>query len=377
MTVLEYNSIEQLDPLTDDWRRLLATTPYANFFQSLDWLKAYWRHFGHSQRLRVLACEHGGEITGIFPIVVRKERTKVGALRFATYPLDYWGSFYGPLGARPSDTLAAAVDYLQWAPRDWDVFEPRWIGTHASEICTINKILNKARVRPVLTYLDASSVIRLPQSVDEYLASRTSKWRNNRRRWDRRFKETGEVEYVRYRPAGESHRDGGPRWDLYQQCLQIANSSWQGASQTGTTLTHPSVATFLREVHEAAAKCGGLDLNLLYLDGKPIAFAYNYCHKGYVSGLRAGYDPSVNPQGAGNLLYALAIEDSIRRGDWRYDLGPSHQECKRQLITDVMPIGRFSCFSENSIRQWLLRWKRARDSNSTNKALAMCDALNQ
>jgi len=92
-TVCEVNHIEGLDDYRAAWHALLAQTPRASFFQSLEWLEAYWRHFGKHQKLRVLMVLDGGRPVGILPLVVRWETTKVGRLRFLTYPLDHWGRF--------------------------------------------------------------------------------------------------------------------------------------------------------------------------------------------------------------------------------------------------------------------------------------------
>jgi CelD/BcsL family acetyltransferase involved in cellulose biosynthesis len=360
MDIRECNSLEELAPVSSAWRAVLDQTPGANFFQSLEWLSVYWRHFGAGQRLRVLLVHDGGLITGILPLVVKRERTKVGPMRFLTYPLDYWGSFYGPLGKDPDHVLSAGLDYLRSQPRDWDVLELRWIGAQPDERGRVEHLLRTARMRPVVTLLDTTAVIELNGKWDDYLSLRTAKWRNNYRRWNRRIQELGDVTYLRYRPAEGQEND--PRWDLYEQCLELAKASWQGSSQTGTTLTHASVAGFLREAHQAAARCGALDVNLLYVNQRPVAFAYCYHCRGQVFGMRVGYHPELKCIGAGNLLYARIIENSFERGDWRYDMGPGTLEAKRHLWTTTLPIHRLSCFRSTSLRQQLMRLKRRRDA---------------
>ena len=54
--VEEINSIDQLAGLRLNWQWLLGQTRGATFFQSLDWLEVYWKHFGKGQRLRALSC---------------------------------------------------------------------------------------------------------------------------------------------------------------------------------------------------------------------------------------------------------------------------------------------------------------------------------
>ena len=126
--ILEINNIEQLEQFKTDWDILFRDTPGATYFQSFNWLKAYWRHFGTGNTLRTLLLIEQDQPIAIVPFVVRQEETRVGRLRVLTYPLDNWGSFYGPIGRNPAAALKAAMEYVHSAPRDWDMIELRWLG---------------------------------------------------------------------------------------------------------------------------------------------------------------------------------------------------------------------------------------------------------
>jgi CelD/BcsL family acetyltransferase involved in cellulose biosynthesis len=118
------------------------------------------------------------------------------------------------------------------------------------------------------------------------------------------------------------------------------------------------VRAFLRETHAAAAAAGTVDLNLLFLAGEPVAFAYNYVSRGYVYGLRRGYDAGKSREGAGHVLLARTLRDSFARGDRLYDLGVGSLRSKRPFQTCLTPIYRFSHFSPVAPRLQLLRLKR-------------------
>ena len=364
INVREINDVGELIEYRSVWEALLAETGDATFFQSLDWLNVYWRHYGSNQKLRVLIVFAGTEPVGILPLVVRKERTKVGRVRFLTYPLDYWGSFYGPIGPLPEETLDAGLAHVLRTRRDWDALEPRWVGGGAEPCLRTENAMRSLGLQARQTTIDHTAIITLEGTWEEYLASHTSKWRNNYRRWNRRLGERGEATYSRYRPGGEARGEGDPRWDLWEACLSIARASWQGSSEDGTTLSHPAVEPFLRDVHAVAAKAGALDLNLLLIDREPVAFAYNYHYRGHVYGLRVGYDPATAPDGAGNALYGRIIEDSFQRGDRIYDMGPGSLECKRYFQTSILPVYRYSHFPMLAVRSQLLRLKRYMDASS-------------
>jgi len=356
--VQEYDCIDELDRLRPVWGALLTQTPGATFFQSLEWLEVYWKHYGEGQKLRTLVVRSSGEPVGILPLVVRRERTRVGWVRVLTYPLDDWGSFYGPIGPAPGATLATGLEHVRRTRRDWDTVDLRWVGGPGTDHGHTAEAMRKVGFRPFRTVWNRTAVVDLADTWDDYLASKTSKWRNNFRRWERRLAARGKICFIRHRPQGGSQTDADPRWDLYDACEEIAHRSWQGSSTTGTTLTHESVRPYLRETHAVATAAGGVDVNLLLLDEEPLAFAYNYHYRGHVYGLRVGYDAQLARDGAGSLLYAYAIRDSFQRGDHTYDLGVGSLEIKRHFLTQIVPAYRYSYFHPAAPKAQLLRLKR-------------------
>ena len=362
--VTEINRIDQLAEYKSLWSSLLEQTAGASFFQSLQWLEIFWKHFGSSRKLRVLVVEREQEPAGILPLVVESEQTRVGVLRVLTYPLNCWGSYYGPIGPDPSGTLRCGLQHVQNTPRDWDLVELRWVGAVGTDPNYPGRVMREVGMYQLKTILDRTAIVDMQAagSWEEYLAAKTSKWRNNFRRWRRKLEQQGKLSWERYRPAGTAGGEDDPRWDLYEECNAIAAQSWQGSSTTGTTISHESISSFLQEVHVAAAKHGAVDLCLMRLDGKPLAFAYNYYHKGSVYGLRVGYDEDKSRAGAGNLLYARVIEDGFQRGDQTHDLGVGSLEIKRYFISYIRPIYRYSYYHPMAIRAQLIRIKRAAES---------------
>jgi CelD/BcsL family acetyltransferase involved in cellulose biosynthesis len=356
--VVEINDREQLAELRLTWNKLLQVTPRATFFQSLDWLLTFWRHFGEQNRFRVLVVHSYDGPIGILPLWIARQPTRLGVIRTLTYPLLDWGTFYGPLGAQPTATLIAALGHLRRTPRDWDLLELGWTAATIDRGRT-PRAMEIAGLQPCEPMRDRDvSLIDLAGDWDSYWAARTSRWRNNVRRSEKKLAEHGQIGYQRHRPRSLADGDGDPRWDLFEACLNVAAASWQGASETGNTLTHAAVLPFLRDAHEVAARNGALDINLLTLDGQPIAFNYAYHFQGYLFGLRTGYDPALGADGAGSVLQAKTIADSFTRGDRLYDLGADYRDCKRYWVTNVEQSRTYAAFAQRSPRGSLLRIKR-------------------
>lgn len=356
--IIEINRIEELADYGPAWDSLLDRTPGASFFQSFPWLAAYWRHFGAGQRLRVLVAVEDDRPIGILPLTVLTERTRVGRLRTLTYPLHNWGSFYGPIGPDPSVVLQAGLEHIRRTRRDWDMLELRWHGNPMGDAFDTPGIMRGAGLQSYPTVWDRTSIIDLDGTWEGYWSTRKSGWLRKFRAAEKKLQSQGELEYKRLRPDGARSDDASPHWDVYDACERLAANTWQADADDGTTLSDDSVRGFLRETHEAASMAGAADLNLLTLDGRPAAFIYGYQRRGYVYGLRRGYDPQLARGGAGNVLLAYTIRDSFARGDRVYDMGIGSLESKRHFQTRLAPIMRYSHFSPGVLRAQALRMKR-------------------
>jgi len=365
LRVDEYSDLASASHLRAAWNDLLAATPRADFFRSFDWLETYWKHYGAAQRLRLLVVRDDSAVDpktpiGIVPLTVLTEPSKLGALRILTYPAAYWGSHYGPIGVAQPQILAAALTHVKSTRREWDLLDLRFAPQAEVDSATTVDVMSRAGFAPAAsTIVDHTSFIELPNSLEDYFASRPKRWQEKYRRAFRKLVKLGDLCCVRYRPAGAAAGDGEPRWDLYDTCEAIARRSWQGSSTDGTTLTHEPIRPFLRDMHATACRAGAADLTLLYLDGAPLAFLYGYQYRAGVFCLRTGFDAALASDGVGYVVYLQMIEDAIRRGDKLVDLGPGSLDAKRPLFTRSEPIYRHPYANPFSLRGLAWRAKHA------------------
>ncbi|MGE3778283.1 MAG: GNAT family N-acetyltransferase [Pirellulaceae bacterium] len=357
MRIVEIRHIEDLVGQSLRWRSLWQQTPGSTFFQSLDWLQLYWRYFGEGQQLRVLVVESLGEVQGILPLAVRREATRAGSIRVLTYPLHDWGSFYGPIGTNQAATLASGLRHIRDSRRDWDLLDLRWVnlqevdrGRTASAF-TIAGLNCRERIWRVNACVDFGG------SWDDYLGQRSSKFRNNLRRAEAAARRAGNLTFERYRPAAATCSSDDVRWELFDECRELAARTWQAAASDGTTLSDAAVGPFFRDLFGLAAHHGALDMNLLRQDGRLIAFSFNLIHQGRLSGLRIGFDNQAAELSPGRLLLARSFEDSCRRGDTCIDLGSESMHFKQPWLTRTIPAMRYTHYPLFSVRTQLLRAK--------------------
>ena len=131
---------------------------------------------------------------------------------------------------------------------------------------------------------------------------------------------------------------------MFEDCLRVARRSWQGDSATGTTLSHSQIEPFLRACHLDAAGLGLLDVTLLRIDQRPVAFGYHYHAQGRVSAIRTGFDPDYRRLGVGAVAWSHVIENCIERGDRTLDLGPDSPHVKRHWRSRLESIGRLTVY---------------------------------
>lgn len=364
--VIEINDIESLSAYRMAWNALLDDTPRASFFHTLDWLESYWHHFGHAQKLRVLVVRAADNTIGIVPFVVRTEQRQYGKLRVLTYPLDNWGSWYSPIGGNQAATLTLAMRHLANSPRDWDMIDIPWVDHDTTDRGRTLRALQSAGMSAGVKPDGEAVTLNLSGNWDQYLANLNCKQRANIRRNARRVEESGEATFIRHRPRPAREGDGNPAWSLYEQCEQVAKGTWQATVEDGNTISHEDYRPFLRDAHEAAAKLGMVDMNLLEIDGQPVAFTYNYHYYGNVFGLRTGYLADHPQKGLGQYLLTRSLEDSFSRGDVRLEMGAGGQSYKKRIGNVEETVYRVTYAPITSWRSQAARvasWTRSRLPN--------------
>ncbi|PQO29675.1 GNAT family N-acetyltransferase [Bremerella cremea] len=352
--VIEINDIRDLGAYRYFWNQLFAQTPHGTFFQTLDWLETYWHFFGEGKKLCVLLVQVDCQMIGILPLVEQIEYTHAGPVRVLTYPLDAWGPFFGPIGSQPTATLYAGLQYLAGAARSWGMLDFRWIEPELDRGRTFTAMRCQT-LSPVTLPWKPTYAIELPDDFDEYLETRTSKFRASVRRAIRRVEQAGIVA-ERYRPEIDRTRPFCPNEKLYQECVALAKRTWQGSSTNGTTISHQQTAAYFHECFIKASRLGMLDLMTLRQNERLIAFSYNFHHQGRVLGLRVGYEPDCQQLSPGIAMMGLQIRDSIERGDSIIDLGSDHYDVKARWINRTLESQRVCHYSRYSLQANILRW---------------------
>ena len=294
-----------LDAARDHWGRLAEHS--TNVFATWEWASAWWRHFGRGRQPLVTSCHTAnGETFALLPLYVwQKPGLRVARL-IGHGPADELGPLCAPED-RPA--VATALRRLLEEVRA-DIF----LGEELLRSEAWSRHLG-ATVR------GTSSSPALPLrwgSWDEFLAARSSNFRQQVRRRERALGERG----IRFRLCED--RDRLER-DL-DILFALHRDRWVGGESEFTRL-----AAFHRDFAASAFERGWLRLWFLEVDGTDVAAWYGLRFRGVESYYQAGRDPAWDRFAVGFVLLVHSIREAIADGMEEYRLGRGAEQYKSRF----------------------------------------------
>jgi len=263
------------------WNCYVDSSAFASFYHRFEWKSVTEREFGHETFY--LASVTGGQIDGVFPLVLIRSRLFGRILCSLPFV-----NFCGPAANSESVTrelLAAACDIAR--DNRVDYFEIRSL-----QICDNDLPRSESKV---------SMTIPLVKDSDEIWNAFTSKHRNNIRR---AYKTGIEV------------RSGG--LDLLDDFYDLLSKSWR---DHGTPVYRKRYfETIIRELGEHVT------IFVAYKDGIPISTAFNGKNRGTVEGMWAGSPAEFRRLQSNYVLYWEMIKAACEEGYEQFHLGRSSVE---------------------------------------------------
>ena len=305
----ELQRFESVDAVRAEWSALAAAS--GNPFQTPEWCEAWLEHIGGDMDLRLFAARAGdGALAGIVPLVVTRGRY-VRKARFLGFGP---ANELGPV-VRPADR-PLGVELLRGAlaatRRDWDVFVGEYLPGQGWA----------QSLGACLVAASAGLVVRGSwESWDAYLATRSSTFRQEVRRKERRLAERG----LTYRTVTDL-AELEPALDVL---FELHRARWAGEASRWFA----GREAFQRAFSRAAFERGWLRLDLLELDGRPAAAYHGFRFGDAEWSYQFGRDPAEEGS-IGLVIAAQAIRRALEEGAMEFQLGPGDQPYKRRFATD-------------------------------------------
>ena len=298
--------VDGFDAIGKEWDALAERS--GSIFSTALWHRLWWTHFDRDRELLLHAARTAnGDLTIVLPLYAWRRRLP-RVLRFLGHgPGDELGPVFA--GADPAvvgSALRTALERL-----DWDVFfgeqlpgDQRWA-----------ELLGGRTWRR-----EASPILQLPGSWDEYLAGRSANFRQQLRRREAALSREGTVS-IRLTDETTIDRDLDTLFALHR-------ARW------GSVRTDFADTSFHRELAREALARGWLRLWLLELDGRPIAAWHGFLVGSVASYYQAGRDPAYERQSVGFVLLAHSIRSAVAEGAREYRFGRGDEDFKSRFTDD-------------------------------------------
>lgn len=279
------------------WDELADAVGAAPFLRP-QWF-AIWCDAFSRDDLTLFCARRDGQLVGVLPLL---------AGRTLRSPTNVHTPFFDVLATDPQAATALADAVIARRPRRVLI-----------ELCNLESAATSALVDRAgargygletqllrrLAYIDASR--SLPDYMEHLGTRMLSDLRRQRRRLDAAGAVTLEV------------NDGTDALDAcLNECFRLEASGWKG--RQGTAIASDArTHRFYTEIAHWLADRGWLELCVLRLDGRAIAFDINICVGGVYYGFKSGYDEEFRRFGPGKLLTMDVVEGIFSRGFRRYD----------------------------------------------------------
>lgn len=318
----------QLASLQSRWEELFVSRPNEPS-TSFEWVSAMARHHvGSTDRCFIIRLEQGRDIVGIVPLMARALKV-MGQRITIVAPLTEVYNTHSDLLLRSTDddVVAAFVRTLDRLPVDWDCFRMASLLEHNPLTVVFRRCLHGAGYRIGIRDGLPAYVLSLPGSYGEYLAARSSKFRNHLKRIERKILSSGAVEVSELRRPEEFAK-------AYDALLRVEQASWKQLHGTAISAVERQTR-FYRDFCQAALGTGRLHLQWLTLDAKPVAYNLGYLTADGYHYLKTSYDHTYRPVSPATYLRARLIESLISGGVRRLDFPGEPYEWERQWTGDI------------------------------------------
>ena len=321
-----------LSELEQAWN-LLAEKANCPVFQTYQWVRTWWDHFGRGARLYCLVFRENDTVVGIVPLL--RESFRVVGIRVATFirffsrkPL-----FYSDMVIEPGYeqvVLGSFAEHLLSVGSIWDVFEMPNIDEHFPALSALPEILRRAGIGVHTYQTGLCSRVPLPATWDEFMKNLGGKTRHEFKRKTERMKE-------RFRVETEVVECGGIEVkNAVRQMMTIHGQRWESLGFRNRYADETEMS-FITTVAERFAELGWLRIMFMKADGEKVAGLLNfnfggriYCYHANVfgSGEMMKYSPGI-------LLHYSAIQQGIAEGMREYDMMIGQEDYKFSDVKSV------------------------------------------
>ena len=324
------HSFDDAEPYHAAWNELVRRSG-ADIYQTFEWCRTWWRHYGEGRRINLLLCFSGDDLVGVVPAFT--EALWLGPARIRIAKL-IGADFSLQLCNLPvmQDALDAVVSH---AIRHFigngkcDVF---LLGPLSGPAARMDEIVNAGRkeydlVASAVCLGDSISTrFELPENFETYQDLIGSRQRGNYNRSWQQFSKNHKVEADTVMEFADVRRE----FDAFQS---IHEEQWAAENKLGHFGDWPKSAEFNRELVECFGKLGMVRFFRILADGEVACsqYCFRFRETNYWRLPGRACRPGWEKFSLGKMGLIRMIEASLTEGLSVVEGGRGHYDYKVQL----------------------------------------------
>jgi CelD/BcsL family acetyltransferase involved in cellulose biosynthesis len=313
------------DALEAEWSELVAEAP-VSVFQTFEWLRTWWTHFGPGRDLWILLFRHDERLVGIAPMFKDRGRILgIPTVRHAQF-IGCGLSDYTDMIIRPGyerSVLESFASHLASAPEEWDLLDLEDVNERTCAARLLPEILRERQLAVYQYQGNVCPYVELPEKADDLMQELGPTARYNVRRKLKHLQSQFKTEVELYRTEEDDLEKAVADFSF------IHGERWK-------SLGFPSAfdderhRAFHIAVAKGFAKRDWLRMFFLNADDQPVAvsFCFNYRGRIYMYQSNAHGSDAVMKCSPGFLVRSMAMMEGIGEGMRVYDFLRGDEEYK-------------------------------------------------
>ena len=311
----------------DRWEDLLSRSHADNIFLTYDWIDACIRHFFNKEKLLILNIYDDDKLAGIAPLMIRRHKyfgLPVKSICFIGTGISDRMDFI--LDGEKEGMISLAMDYLMGIRQEWDFVDLEEMPEGSGTFQAIEEYLAKNRIVNTISPSKKSFYIGMDGAKESICQEFSKKFHRKLKQVNNKYHGLN-FSFERY--AGS--RITKDR--VFSELNFIEGKSWKGDEHSGI-FSKPASIEFHKEIFSKFSKGGLIDLSILNLDSKPIAYMYNYLYGKRSYSYNLAYDKEYFNLSPGTLLMLWALADSLSRDIIEFDFARGEEDWKARFTGD-------------------------------------------
>jgi CelD/BcsL family acetyltransferase involved in cellulose biosynthesis len=306
------------------WEQVLEQDTDAGVFCTPQWLQAWWESMG-SGELSLALVWSDDEPIAVFPTCTCVDETGLLSLLGSEDVTDEQVPAAAP--GREADALRF---FLDWAFTDGGFTRLRFHSVLEGNrwLRVVEDVAGSAGLAFASEYVDVAPAIALPKTFDDYLATLSGHDRHELRRKRRRIGELGEWRVRRSHDVG---------WEA--DLTAFFEFHRQAPGEKAGFFT-PERERFFRRLAADLFLFGFARLDVLELEGEPVACTFGYDYRGTFALYNSSFRPDLARHAPGVVLVGCLIEQAIESGHHTFDFLRGDEPYKKRFGPAMRPVNQ-------------------------------------